>query len=176
MKFEQAFDVVHRRDEQIHNQKGKDWPGVGIIAAKAMEYSWNMIAIALANGGTLDDLAYINENNQFESISIDEYLKEMAAKKADEAREKADAQKKAEEVQKTDEDESPAPADPKDGIRYITIPMPVVDDSASADPVPVVEDDPPAEPVASVTETSVPKGKKGHIGTTAPPSDTGEGK
>jgi hypothetical protein len=88
MKFEEAFDLVHKHDRIKAEQKGLPFNGVSIESVKGAEYAWNMISLALASDNGLEDIAYVDANSNIISMNVDAVVddinrrKEAAAEKA----------------------------------------------------------------------------------------------
>lgn len=95
MKFEEAFDQVWSSMSDVSRPKGdNNYP-------KIITFAWNMVALALAGKKGLDDICYIDENQNLVSIPI-EQLTQVAT---EETKPKKGRKKKDTEPEVTEEDE-----------------------------------------------------------------------
>lgn len=63
MKFEEAFDIAFKKEQEIATQKNAEF-AISPATAKILAFFWNMLAAA---DGQLDDMVTIDNNNRIVS-------------------------------------------------------------------------------------------------------------
>ncbi len=69
MKFEQAFDKIFEIEKERMKKEGIPNYSVSPKTAKAIAFLWSMLAVT---GTKIDDIAYIDANNNIVSMPIPE--------------------------------------------------------------------------------------------------------